>query len=500
MGSNIPSSQQMTAAQQQEADEAAGRTVTRAACLNCRTAKRRCDGAMPICGPCITRGIQPGTESSEGGCVFVASRRGGPRYKGVKGSDAEKIKREREAANQDKLAAAEAANVLVQAKHGMGGGSSSAGSTSSSTSPTAGAESTTTGGKRKASAAGAQKEDAEDAGNGSAPRRGRKSVGGQSNGGGGGSKRSKASFGKLSNGIGNGYGHHDGNVSPNSTTNSSSQLIHATNSAPPPPPPAPYSSFLPPPPSHQHQQHPQANNMSYPLLGIACQPPFPNNAQTNSDYGGGHASTSGMVPPPPPSAAASVISGGAAPTNPNQSPHQNLSLANLQLWQRIQVQSQAYASGGGQTYSHPHQQQQQPSIAVSQPMLSMQAQACQPQQQFELFHPHQPPQQQQPMMTLPNQQPHQQQPSVMHPLHAQQHTQQQQPSQQQQQQTEMEKWMDFNMLDNFFNSVQSLPKAGTMGTWGDREDEMVMELISSHSSPPMEEVDVVDSEQQIRTL
>ena len=62
------------------------RTVVRAACLNCRSAKRRCDGVAPVCGPCSSRGIEAG------GCNFVSSKRGGPRYKGVKGAEAAKVK------------------------------------------------------------------------------------------------------------------------------------------------------------------------------------------------------------------------------------------------------------------------------------------------------------------------------------------------------------------------------------------------------------------------
>jgi hypothetical protein len=68
------------------------RSVARAACLNCRSAKRRCDGVAPICGPCVSRGIEAG------GCNFVTSKRGGPRYKGVKGSEAAKIKADKEKA------------------------------------------------------------------------------------------------------------------------------------------------------------------------------------------------------------------------------------------------------------------------------------------------------------------------------------------------------------------------------------------------------------------
>lgn len=78
---------------QAEADQSNGdsqRTVARAACLNCRTAKRRCDGVQPICGPCVNRGVE------QGGCNFVTSKRGGPRYKGVKGADAIKVKAERD--------------------------------------------------------------------------------------------------------------------------------------------------------------------------------------------------------------------------------------------------------------------------------------------------------------------------------------------------------------------------------------------------------------------
>lgn len=66
------------------------RPVVRAACLNCRSAKRRCDGVAPVCGPCASRGIE------DGGCNFVSSKRGGPRYKGVRGADAARVKAERD--------------------------------------------------------------------------------------------------------------------------------------------------------------------------------------------------------------------------------------------------------------------------------------------------------------------------------------------------------------------------------------------------------------------
>lgn len=80
----------MAQAQNEQANSDSQRVVARAACLNCRTAKRRCDGAQPVCGPCVNRGVEAG------GCNFVTSKRGGPRYKGVKGADAIKVKAERD--------------------------------------------------------------------------------------------------------------------------------------------------------------------------------------------------------------------------------------------------------------------------------------------------------------------------------------------------------------------------------------------------------------------
>jgi hypothetical protein len=70
------------------------RSVVRAACTNCRQAKRRCDGNTPVCGPCQNRGIDAGQ------CIFVSSKRGGPRYKGVKGADAAKVKADKDKAKE----------------------------------------------------------------------------------------------------------------------------------------------------------------------------------------------------------------------------------------------------------------------------------------------------------------------------------------------------------------------------------------------------------------
>lgn len=70
------------------------RSVVRAACTNCRGAKRRCDGGTPVCGPCQNRGIDPEQ------CIFVSSKRGGPRYKGVKGADAAKVKADKDKAKE----------------------------------------------------------------------------------------------------------------------------------------------------------------------------------------------------------------------------------------------------------------------------------------------------------------------------------------------------------------------------------------------------------------
>lgn len=68
------------------------RHVSRAACLSCRSAKRKCDGVKPVCGPCALRGVKDGYPHDDGGCVYVASKRGGPRFKGVKGAEATKRK------------------------------------------------------------------------------------------------------------------------------------------------------------------------------------------------------------------------------------------------------------------------------------------------------------------------------------------------------------------------------------------------------------------------
>jgi hypothetical protein len=70
------------------------RSVVRAACLGCRTAKRKCDGVSPVCGPCQNRGIEAGQ------CNFVSSKRGGPRYKGVKGAEAAKVKADKDKAKE----------------------------------------------------------------------------------------------------------------------------------------------------------------------------------------------------------------------------------------------------------------------------------------------------------------------------------------------------------------------------------------------------------------
>ncbi|PWN22726.1 hypothetical protein BCV69DRAFT_296706 [Microstroma glucosiphilum] len=79
---------------QTEADQSTGRAkaVVRAACLACRTAKRRCDGGQPVCGPCQARGVS----QESGGCAYVASKRGGPRFKGCTGEQARKIKAEKD--------------------------------------------------------------------------------------------------------------------------------------------------------------------------------------------------------------------------------------------------------------------------------------------------------------------------------------------------------------------------------------------------------------------
>ncbi|GAC73430.1 hypothetical protein PANT_9d00100 [Moesziomyces antarcticus T-34] len=68
------------------------RHVSRAACLSCRSAKRKCDGVKPVCGPCALRGVKDIFPQDDGGCVYVASKRGGPRFKGVKGAEATKRK------------------------------------------------------------------------------------------------------------------------------------------------------------------------------------------------------------------------------------------------------------------------------------------------------------------------------------------------------------------------------------------------------------------------
>lgn len=70
----------------------ASKAVVRAACLSCRTAKRRCDGGQPVCGPCSSRGVT----ADSGGCTYVASKRGGPRFKGCTGEEAKKIKADKE--------------------------------------------------------------------------------------------------------------------------------------------------------------------------------------------------------------------------------------------------------------------------------------------------------------------------------------------------------------------------------------------------------------------
>lgn len=56
---------------------------------------------MPVCGPCASRGID------EGQCKFVSSRRGGPRYKGVKGAEAARVKAERDRQREEQRLAKE---------------------------------------------------------------------------------------------------------------------------------------------------------------------------------------------------------------------------------------------------------------------------------------------------------------------------------------------------------------------------------------------------------
>lgn len=99
----MPSNLQSPSATSSQYDQQSGghgmtsnhqRAVVRAACLNCRSAKRRCDGVAPVCGPCFSRGIEAG------GCNFVSSKRGGPRYKGVKGSEATKAKADKDRARE----------------------------------------------------------------------------------------------------------------------------------------------------------------------------------------------------------------------------------------------------------------------------------------------------------------------------------------------------------------------------------------------------------------
>ncbi|CAO1634586.1 unnamed protein product [Jaminaea pallidilutea] len=75
-----------------------GKAVVRAACLSCRTAKRRCDGQQPVCGPCTARGI----DEASGQCQYVASRRGGPRFKGCTGEEAKRMKAEKERMKHDR--------------------------------------------------------------------------------------------------------------------------------------------------------------------------------------------------------------------------------------------------------------------------------------------------------------------------------------------------------------------------------------------------------------
>ncbi|EPQ32337.1 uncharacterized protein PFL1_00533 [Pseudozyma flocculosa PF-1] len=73
------------------------RQVSRAACLSCRSAKRKCDGVKPVCGPCAQRGVQGDAAHPDGACVYVASKRGGPRFKGIRGREAtKKVLNERE--------------------------------------------------------------------------------------------------------------------------------------------------------------------------------------------------------------------------------------------------------------------------------------------------------------------------------------------------------------------------------------------------------------------
>ncbi|KAN0066162.1 hypothetical protein ACQY0O_000256 [Thecaphora frezii] len=73
-----------------DADPHGTRQVSRAACLSCRSAKRKCDGVRPVCGPCAQRGVSDDPSHPDGACVYVASKRGGPRFKGVRGREATK--------------------------------------------------------------------------------------------------------------------------------------------------------------------------------------------------------------------------------------------------------------------------------------------------------------------------------------------------------------------------------------------------------------------------
>ena len=223
----------------------------------------------------------------------------------------------------------------------------------------------------------------------------------------------------------------------------------------------------------------------YPDSGIACQPSMPSYA----GYGGPaqqqqpqfqqakkpHAAHQlHPVPAHPPMGQQHP----RLPPPPQGLPSQqnNLSLANLELWQRVQAQAAAFAASGGQTYM-PSPQQQQPGVSTP----GSAPQGTIPVGAMDVAAPQQ---RNQPQAPMPPTVLQQIQPPSGQPVHATA--------------AEMEKWMDFNSLDNFFSQVQMLPKAGVIGTWGDAEDgDLVSELLSNES---VSDIDSVDDEQQSRSV
>ncbi|KDN39009.1 hypothetical protein K437DRAFT_259211 [Tilletiaria anomala UBC 951] len=493
----MPLSKSGSANQGQASPGTYPRPVTRAACLNCRTAKRRCDGVAPVCGPCVSRAIPAGASAADGGCFFIASKRGGPRYKGVKGCDVARVRAERELGSRERKDAASAASVLVAAAAAV----AAANQPTTSRSATSG-DCAEVGTKVAAVAHNAHaNENVAPAG----IRARKRTADGGSHGhphvdGGSASAQSDAdgSVKRKTSYYGNGNGARDDAASGLQPVHQlyqpqyqQAQDPHHHHQQPPPRPrPERYASNSEP--SQHYSAQFSQSPPTYASAGVTCQPP-PNGALNHS-----HSADAGVL-------------------LPHQQRQHDLSMSNLELWQRIQAQAAAFAASNGQTYrpsAVQHHQQQGHRLASNEDANPHLAAMTPPQQ-----HQNKDRKEQQRKQQLPKQQSQKQGQGQLH----QQQKQQQQPPPPppgshfppHQQElppqptpppvfattvvTDMDNWMDFNMLDTFFNQVQHLPRGVNIGAWGDGDDEhLAMELMSNSSSAS--DIDPVDSEQQARTL